>query len=100
MLVCFSVFPVGEGESLSEHVAEIIKLIVESGLSYKVGAMATSVEGEWDEIMDLIKKCRDKMLEVSNRVYLVITIDDRKNATDRLTGKVKSIEKRLGRSLS
>ena len=99
MLAEFSIMPVGKGESLSEDVAEVIKIVSDSGLPSKTGAMSTSIEGDWDEVMGLIKKCRDKMLESSSRVYLTIKIDERKGAEGRLTGKIKSIEEKLGKSL-
>lgn len=99
MLVDFSIMPVGKGESLSKHVAEAVKLIIDSGLPYRVGPMATSIEGNWDEVMDLIEKAKDKMLETCNRVIITIKIDERKDATDRLTGKLESVERQLGRGL-
>jgi uncharacterized protein (TIGR00106 family) len=99
MLVDFSIMPVGKGESLSKDVAEAVRLIIDSRLPHKVGPMATSIEGNWDQVMDLIKKARDKMLETCNRVIITIKIDERKGAKDRLTGKLESVEKQLGRSL-
>jgi uncharacterized protein (TIGR00106 family) len=87
------------GESLSEAVAPVIGLIDESGLAYDFGPMGTTVEGEWDEVMGLIKKCRDKMLASFSRVYLVIKIDERKGAAGRITGKTKSVEEKLGKEL-
>jgi len=99
MIAEFSIMPVGKGESLSVDVAEAIKIVSESGLPSKTGAMSSSVEGDWDEVMGLIKKCRDKLLEKANRVYLIIKIDERKGAVGRLTGKLTSIEEKLGKSL-
>ena len=99
MVVEFSIMPVGKGESLSGDVAEAIRLVAESGLAYRVGPMSTAVEGDWEEAMGLIKRCRDKMLQKAHRVYMVIKIDDRKDATGRLTGKIKSVEEKLGKSL-
>ena len=100
MVADFSIMPVGKGESLSTDVAAAIKLVTESGLPAKVGPMSTTVEGEWEEVMGLIKRCRDKMLETCNRVYLVIKMDDRKGATGRISGKIASVEEKLGKSLS
>jgi len=96
MVVDFSIMPVGKGESLSEHVAEAVRLVKQSGLPCRVGPMSTTVEGQWDEVMALVKRCRDKMLAGCNRVYLVIKIDDRKGATGRITGKIESVEAKLG----
>jgi len=99
MLAEFSIMAVGAGESLSEAVAPVIGLIDESGLEYDFGPMGTTVEGEWDEVMGLIKKCRDKILESYGRVYVVMKIDDRKGRSGRIRGKVKSVEEKLGRRL-
>jgi uncharacterized protein (TIGR00106 family) len=99
MVVEFSIMPVGVGESLSEAVAPVIRLIDESGLAYDFGPMGTTVEGEWDEVMGLIKKCRDKVLEKFGRVYLVIKIDERKGWAEQITGKIKSVERKLGKRL-
>jgi len=95
MITEFSIMPVGKEGSLSRDVAEAIKIINESGLRYQLGPMGTSIEGEWDEVMAVIKGCRDKLLETSNRVYLIIKIDDRKGATDQIMQKVKSVEEKL-----
>jgi len=99
MLVSFSVAPFDKGESLSKYVAEVIKLIDNSGLDYRLGAMNTTVEGDANEIFDLLKKCHLKMREYSNRVVTHIAIDDREGAKNRLVGKPESIEKRLGKKL-
>lgn len=99
MLVQFAMFPTGGSESASGEVAKIIDLIDQSGLPYKTSAMSTVVEGEWDDIMALINRCRLTMLESNGRVYMVLTMDDRKSATGRLTGKVESLEKKLNRKI-
>ena len=99
MLAIFSTFPVDTGQSLSKDVAGVIKLIDESGLDYQTTAMGTLVEGEWDEVMDLIKRCHQTLRKNSIRVYTKISIDDREGATGRLKGKVADIEKILGREV-
>ncbi len=99
MLVQFTVFPVGARESLSKEVAKVIDIIDHSGLPYTTTAMATIVEGSWDEVMALVKKCHQAMRRAHNRVYTSIVIDDRKGAVRRLTGKVDDVEKVLKRKL-
>ncbi|HHL39138.1 MAG TPA: MTH1187 family thiamine-binding protein [Deltaproteobacteria bacterium] len=100
MLVEFSVAPLGAGESLSAYVAPVMKLIDESGLPYKAGPMGTVVEGEWDEVMALVKRCHHEILKEAPRVLTSIRIDDRPGRpAGRLTEKVRSVEKRLGREL-
>jgi len=92
--------PLGKDVSLSKYVAKVIKIVDESGLSYKMHAMGTIVEGEWDEIMNLIKKCREALLEEVDRLLIEIKIDERKGATGRIEGKVLSVEKKLGKQVS
>jgi len=99
MLVQFAMFPTAGSESASGEVSGIIDLIDRSGLAYKTSAMSTVVEGEWEEIISLINKCRLSMLENNGRVYMVLTMDDRKGAVNRLTGKVESLEKKLNRKI-
>lgn len=100
MLASFSIVPVGAGEELKEQIAEIVALIEASGLHFKLGAMQTTVEGDFDAVMDLIKRCHHLARRSNNRVLTHIAIDDRAGATDRLTGKVKDVEAILGREVS
>ncbi len=99
MVVNFSIVPIGKESSLSAKVAEILKIVSESGIDYKLHSMGTILEGDWDEIMRLIKKCHKKILKDSDRVLTTITIDDRKGRTGRIAGKVKSVERKLGKKL-
>ena len=85
--------------SASEDVARVIDIIDKSGLPYKLGPMSTSIEGNWTPVMDVINKARLMLRRRHNRIYINITIDDRKGAGRQLTGKIKSVEKRLGREL-
>jgi uncharacterized protein (TIGR00106 family) len=99
MLAQFSIFPVGSAESLAKEVAKVVDIIDKSGLHYRFSAMSTTVEGDWDEVMALIKKCRDEMRKENNRIYTSIVIDDRKGAKKRLSGKVEAVENVLKRKL-
>ncbi len=99
MLVEFSIIPLGEGSSLGEHLAEVLRIVDESGLPYKLNPMGTCIEGEWNEVFRVIRKCHSAMMKRADRVVLQISVDDRKGRTDRLEGKIRSIEKRLGRKL-
>jgi uncharacterized protein (TIGR00106 family) len=95
----FSIVPVGKGEELAELVAGVVDIIDKSGLSYQLTAMGTLVEGEWDAVLALIKECHLKMRRHGARVLTRISIDDRQNAVNRLTGKVRDVEKALSREL-
>ena len=97
ILLEFSMYPVGEGESLSQKVSRSIDIVDQSGLPYQTHAMGTTLEGEWDEVMDVVKRCYLKMREDSDRISASIKLDYRKGKRDRLTRKVKSIEEKLGR---
>ncbi len=99
MVVNFSIVPIGKDSSLSAKVAEVLKIVSESGIDYKLHSMGTILEGEWDEIMGLISKCHQEILKDSDRVLTTITIDDRKGRTGRISGKVKSVERKLGKKL-
>jgi len=99
MLAEFSVVPLGRGESVSEYVAECLKIVDASGLDYRINPMGTVVEGDYDEVMALVKKCHMRVMELSNRVVTTVKIDDRKGANHMMTTKVGSVEVRLGKKL-
>ena len=99
MLVEFSIIPIGVGSSLGAHLAEVLKIVDASGLPYKVNPMGTVIEGEWDEVMMLVKKCHKTVMKTGERTVTTISIDDRKGKPNRIEEKVKSIERRLGKSL-
>lgn len=102
MLFQLTMFPTtksGRTASSSKAVARVINIIDKSGLPYKLGPMSTTIEGEWNRVMDVINKARLSLRREFPRVYISITIDDRKGARGRLTGKIESVEKRLGREV-
>jgi uncharacterized protein (TIGR00106 family) len=99
MLVEFSIIPIGVGSSIGDQLAEVLKIVDASGLPYKVNPMGTVVEGKWEEVMKLIKKCHGTVMKTGERALTTITIDDRKGKPNRIEEKVKSIERRIGKSL-
>jgi uncharacterized protein (TIGR00106 family) len=99
MIVEFSVVPLGKSESLGEPVAKVVDIIDRSGLPYKLTAMGTIVEGEWNDVFELIKECHSSMKRYAGRVLTRITIDDRDKAKGRIQGKVERVESILGRRL-
>ena len=96
MLAAFSITPLGTGDSVSASVSDAVRLVRQSGLPNETNAMFTNVEGEWDEVMDLVKRCVLTVAESAPRVSVVVKIDYRPGATDALHQKVKAIEDRLG----
>ena len=99
MLASFSIVPIGSGEELKEAVADILKLVADSGLPYKLGAMQTTVEGDEAAVMHLIMACHRQMRTRAARVLTHITIDDRAGAVERLNGKVKDVQDILDKEL-
>lgn len=100
MLVEFNIIPIGKGESVGDTIASVLSIVDNSGLPYRANAMSTVIEGSWDECMGLIKKCHDEVMKTAPRLYSCIAIDLRPSKPlDRLTEKLKSVEKRLGKSI-
>ena len=95
MIAAFSITPLGIGDSVSEPVAEAVRLVRESGLPNETNAMFTNVEGDWDEVFALIKSCVMKVAEVAPRVSVVIKVDHRPGVSDALRGKVDAIDRLL-----
>src|SRR5450432_1643924 len=95
MIAAFSISPIGIGESVSAEVAEVVRLVRESGLANETNAMFTNVEGDYDEVMALIRACVMKVAETAPRVSVVIKIDHRAGVTDGLKHKVEAVEAHL-----
>jgi uncharacterized protein (TIGR00106 family) len=99
MVVEFSIVPIGEGSSMSGQVAEVLRVVEESGLPYKLNPMGTVIEGGWDETMDVVKKCHETLMRHDERVSTTIKIDDRKGRTGMLESKIRSVEEKIGHEL-
>ncbi len=99
MLLEFSMYPLGQGESVGDYVARSLDIIDRSGVAYRLNPMGTVLEGEWDEVMGVVKQCFDRMSADCGRVSCTMKFDWRKGATGRLTGKVASVERHVGRDL-
>jgi len=95
MLIAFSVTPLGVGESVGDLVAEAVKVVRDSGLPNQTDAMFTLVEGEWDEVMAVVKRAVDVVAAKAPRVSVVLKADIRPGVRDALTAKVAHIEARL-----
>ena len=97
MVVSFSVVPVGGGTELKELVGRIVRVIDESGLPYRTTAMATEIEGAWDEVMPVVRQAHDVGRSFTGRVLTHIAIDDREGFSGRLAGKVADVAEQLGK---
>ncbi len=95
MLCAFSISPLGAGDSVGDAVAEVVRIVRESGIPNETNAMFTNVEGEWDEVMALIKRCVDAVAARVPRVSVVVKIDHRPGVQDMMHAKVESVERRL-----
>ncbi|MFD3523059.1 MTH1187 family thiamine-binding protein [Streptomyces sp. NPDC058653] len=95
MIVAFSITPLGVGEDVAEYVADAVRVVRESGLPNRTDAMFTSVEGEWDEVMDVVKRAVAAVEARAPRVSLVLKADVRAGVTDALDSKVESLERHL-----
>jgi uncharacterized protein (TIGR00106 family) len=95
VLAQFSIFPVDKGEGVGEYVSKAVKVIRDSGLPYSVGPMGTCMEGEWEDVIGVISDCFEMMKNDSDRIYMTISADYRKNGFDRIEGKVESVMKRI-----
>ena len=99
MLVAFSVAPSGAAHadgSVGEAVAAAVRVVRDSGLPNHTDAMFTTIEGEWDEVMAVVKRAVDAVAAASPRVSLVLKADIRPGYTGQLTAKVQRIEDELG----
>ncbi len=95
MLVAFSVTPLGAGEAVGEAVAEAVRVVRDSGLPNRTDAMFTTLEGDWDEAMTVVKRAVDAVAARAPRVSLVLKADIRPGVTGALAGKVESVERHL-----
>jgi uncharacterized protein (TIGR00106 family) len=97
VIVAFSVTPLGVGEDVSQPVAEAVRVVRASGLPNRTDAMFTTIEGEWDEVMAVVKQAVDAVAAASPRVSLVLKADIRPGYTGQLTAKVQRLEDAIDR---
>jgi uncharacterized protein YqgV (UPF0045/DUF77 family) len=98
MLVAFSVAPSGGADgsdSVHDAVAAAVKIVRDSGLPNHTDSMFTTVEGEWDEVFDVVKRATEAVGAFGSRVSLVLKADIRPGHTGELTGKVERLERAL-----
>ncbi len=106
MLVAFSVAPSGRSDperadasgrtdSVHDAVAAAVKVVRESGLPNHTDSMFTTVEGEWDEVFDVIRRATDAVADYGTRVSLVLKADIRPGYTGEITGKVERLEQAI-----
>ena len=97
-LIAVNIAPLGTaGQSLSAYIAEVVKVIEASGLPNRTTSMFTEIEGEWDEVMKVVKDATMVLAEKGLRTSVTMKADVRPGSENRLAGKVEKINALLGR---
>ncbi|MGE5756690.1 MAG: MTH1187 family thiamine-binding protein [Planctomycetaceae bacterium] len=99
MLAELSIIPLGPEVNWSDQLAEVLKLVDASGLAYQLTPSGTCIEGNWDEVMTLVRRCHDRVRQSSARVVTTIKIEDEEGVNDQLTRNVISVEEKVGHAL-
>jgi uncharacterized protein (TIGR00106 family) len=94
-LVAVAIAPVGVGEELSKHVAEVVKIIRQSGLPNKTYSMFTEIEGDWDAVMAVVKKATFALAAKGIRTEVVLKADIRPGFENMMEGKIDSLNEAL-----
>jgi len=99
VLLDFSMAPMDKGESVGRYVARCLEIVVASGLDYRLHAMGTTLEGEWDEVFGVVRQCFAALEPECQRISVSIKVDYRARSGGRLESKVRHVEELLGRPL-
>ncbi len=94
-LIAVAIAPCGTGEELSQEVAEVIRVIRASGLPNRTNSMFTEIEGEWDEVMQVVKDAAFVLAAKGIRTEVVLKADVRPGFTNMMQGKTERVEKIL-----
>jgi len=92
VIVDFSIFPIGKEESVSKYASRAVKIIKESGLPHHIGPMGTAIEGEWDEVILVVKRCMEELKKDCPRLYMTMKVDCRQGESGRMEKKVRKVE--------
>jgi uncharacterized protein (TIGR00106 family) len=95
MIVAFSVTPLGVGDDVAEYVADAVRVVRDSGLPNRTDAMFTTIEGEWDEVLTVVRAACDAVAARAPRVSVTLKADIRPGVTGALDSKVASLERHL-----
>jgi uncharacterized protein (TIGR00106 family) len=99
VLLDFNMTPLGKGDSVSPYVARCLEVVVASGLDYRLHAMGTTLEGEMDQVLGVVRRCFESLKRDCDRISCSIKIDYRKGPAGRLESKVRKVESLVGRPL-
>lgn len=102
MLLAFSIAPSGTGRadaSVHEAVAAAVRVVRDSGLPHRTSSMFTEIEGEWDEVFDVVKRATDAVMPFGSRVSLVLKADIRPGHSGEIDGKLERLEDALAQDV-
>ncbi|WP_406480199.1 MTH1187 family thiamine-binding protein [Streptomyces platensis] len=95
MLIAFALTPMGVEENVADHIADAVKIVRESGLPNRSDSMYTMIEGDWDEVMDVVKRAAEAVAAKAPRVQLVLKADLWPGMPHPLDGKIELLERRI-----
>jgi uncharacterized protein (TIGR00106 family) len=100
VLVEFSVYPLGKGESVGDYVARCLEIVRRSGLEYQCHAMGTTIEGELDQVLGVVRQCVAALAADCNRVQCAMKLDYRKGYSGELKARLARVERKLGHAVN
>lgn len=97
MVLELTIIPLAQGRSMSGDIADLVKIIEASGLDYRMTAFGTLMEGTWDQLVDVAKRCHFETRAKSARVLTMMRLDDYGERRGEIQGAVSRVEEKLGR---
>jgi uncharacterized protein (TIGR00106 family) len=98
-LLEFTIYPLDQGESVSPYVARCLEIVDRSGIDYQCHAMGTILEGEVDQLLDVVRQCFEALKTDCQRIECSMRLDYRRGHEGQLRKKVASVEEKLGHPL-
>lgn len=96
VIVDFCVIPLGVGLSLSPYIAECQRILTELGIEHELHAYGTNIEGEWETVMDAVKRCHQRIHEMgAPRITSTLKLGTRVDRSDSMASKVASVKQQL-----
>lgn len=96
MLAELSIIPLNRDTHISDEVAAVVELVAASGLRYQLTPSGTCIEGEWDEVMNVIRQCHAEARDRAEHVVTMIKIEDEAGADNQLMSNVRSVQEKVG----
>ncbi|MDR0950998.1 MAG: MTH1187 family thiamine-binding protein [Candidatus Ancillula sp.] len=91
-LIALAICPLGTGDEVSKEIAKVIEIISDSGLKYQTNSMFTEIEGEWDDVMKVVKDCTFSLANQGIRTEVVLKADIRPGYNNMMTEKLDRLE--------